>query len=200
MTAEKAVFPRNWLNSWFQTRQGQPCKTPLFSFVLSAVFPWMTYRQKPWTRRSRRILEIQGLSAYASLEAALYEHLVATEGVVGAAVAPGRSAASGASLCGSFLHPRGRFLTAPTSPTHSLWTTFHPLSPGLKLHFFHFFSPGLFPMLLTMPRTLALCSCQIWNCPHSFRRHESSLTPLHAHFPSVSAHQRFRGYYCWQFL
>ena len=67
----------------------------------------------------------------------------------------------GASLCGSFPRPPGRFLTAPTSPTHSLWTTFRPLSPGLMLHLFHFFSPGLFPMLLTMPRTLALCSYQI---------------------------------------
>ena len=171
MTAEKAVLPRNWLISWFQTRQGQPCKTPLFSFVLSAVFPWMTYRQKPWTRRSgvcRRFRAFLHTLLWKSRYTSAWLPQKAWWGLLWHVDS---QQPRGASLCGSFPRPPGRFLTAPTSPTHSLWTTFRPLSPGLMLHLFHFFSPGLFPMLLTMPRTLALCSYQIWNYPRSFRRH-----------------------------
>ena len=105
--------------------------------------------------------EIQGLSAYASLEVALYERLVATEGVVGAAVAHGQSAATWRLPLRELPASSWQVPDGPHVPTHSLWTTFRPLGPGLILHLFHFFSPGLFPMLLTMPRTLALCSYQI---------------------------------------
>ena len=89
--------------------------------------------------------EIQGLSAYASLEVALYERLVATEGVVGAAVAHGQSAATWRLPlrelpASSRQVPDGPHVTDSLTLDH-----FPPPQPWPHASFVSFFFPRTFP-------------------------------------------------------
>ena len=173
MTAEKAVLPRNWLNWWFQTRQGQPCKTPFFLLSCLLCFAgWHVDREAEQGEAGA----CQRLRAYAfcicfSQSRFLYEYLVSTECLGGNCCSTYRGSSHMVLPCPDEPSAGFRILAAglwrPPCPwlTHSGPLSASP-SPWPHAAFFFFFSQP-FPMRLTMPRILAPCFYRIWNYPHS---------------------------------
>lgn len=172
---KKLSYPETGWISDSRLDKASHAKHPFFPLSCLLCFPgWRTDRN-PEQGEAGVLSEIQGLSAYASRSRVIRVPCF-HRARGGWLLAPGESAAMAPpfpdepSVGGPCILAAGSWRPPRCRLTHS-GPLSASLSPGLMLHFFHFFFPRLFPMLLTMPRTLALCSYQIWNYPHSFRRH-----------------------------